>query len=92
MDMRVVIEVVATGPAEAAGLQGSERELTVDGLHYLIGGDVMVAIDGEPILAFEDIVAYLVDTDVGQTLHLTVLREGQELTVDLILGTRPTSP
>ena len=42
------IECVVPGsPAESAGLRAGDREVTVDGLTFLAGGDVVVAIDGD---------------------------------------------
>jgi 2-alkenal reductase len=55
-----------------------------------LGGDVITAIDGQAVKRFEDMVSYLFNnTAVGQTVELTVLRAGNEETVELILGARP---
>jgi serine protease Do len=87
----LVMTVVAGGPAEAAGLIGSDQQATVDGQEVTVGGDVIVAIDGTPIRDFDTLVAYLVNhTTVGQAVTLTVLRDGQETAVSVTLGTRPT--
>ena len=54
------------------------------------GGDLIVAIDGQPITTSDDLISYLVfETVVGQTVDLTVVRDGQEISLPLTLGARP---
>jgi putative serine protease PepD len=53
----MVHEVTAGGPAAKAGLRGANRTTIVDGTQYAIGGDIIVAIDGQPIEEFEDLQA-----------------------------------
>lgn len=88
----LVIDVAPGSPAEKAGLQGSARQTTINGQQVNMGGDVITAIDGQPVKQFDDLIAYLADsTAVGQTVTLTVLRQGKEQTISLTLGTRPAS-
>jgi serine protease Do len=88
----LVAEVIEGSPADDAGLQGSARTVEIDGLQAIVGGDVIVAIDGEPVREFEDLVVYLArNTEVGQTIELTILRDGDEETMALTLAARPTS-
>ena len=54
------------------------------------GGDLVIAIDGQPIVDFSDMNSYLVfHTQPGQTIELTVLRGGEELVIPVTLGARP---
>jgi 2-alkenal reductase len=54
------------------------------------GGDLIIAIDGQTILDTEQLIAYLVfNTEVGQTINLTVLRGNETVTVPLTLTARP---
>jgi serine protease Do len=88
----LVIEVLPNSPAEKAGLQGSARQATINGQQVNVGGDVITAIDGQPVKQFDDLTAYLADsTTVGQTVTLTILRQGKEMTVNLTLGARPAT-
>ncbi len=67
-------------PADEAGLIGQQGP----------GGDLIIAVDGRPVLEFNDLLSYLVfETTVGQTIELTILRNGQEMTIPLTLGERP---
>lgn len=54
------------------------------------GGDVVVAIDGQTVKSFEDMLTYVaLETVPGQTVELTILRGGQEIKVPVKLGSRP---
>jgi 2-alkenal reductase len=82
----LVIEVVANGPAQRAGLRGGALT-NVRGGQVPAGGDVIIAIEDTPVSKFEDLTSYIFNnTQVGQTVSLTILRQGREQTIDLILG------
>jgi len=86
----LVEEIVPNGPADKAGLQGSDRQVTIDGENVNIGGDVITAIDGTPVKTMDDLIAYLADhTDINQKVMLTILRAGQEKSVEVTLEARP---
>ena len=56
----------------------------------LIGGDVLTAVDGTPIASDRDLTRYLdLNTQVGQTIQLTIWRDGQEMTLPVTLTERP---
>jgi 2-alkenal reductase len=78
-----VTGITPNGPAEDAGLIPAQGD---DGQ----GGDLIVAIDGQPVQDTEQLISYLVfKADVGQTVELTVLRDGETITLPLTLGARP---
>ena len=82
--------VTAGGSAARAGLRGGNREVEVLGVPVMAGGDIIVAIDGYELRDFDDLIAYLVrETEVGQEVVLTIMREGQELKVSVTLDERP---
>ncbi|WP_376791918.1 S1C family serine protease [Thermoflexus sp.] len=86
----LIQEVVPDGPAARAGLRGGSREVLVRGVTVLLGGDIITAIDGHPVSSFDELVSYLVNrTEVGQTVTLTILRDGQERQVQVTLEERP---
>ncbi|MDX1614353.1 MAG: PDZ domain-containing protein [Candidatus Promineifilaceae bacterium] len=86
----LVIETAPEGPAAESGLEDSQETATIDGREIPVGGDVIVAIDGEPIRGMDDLITYLArNTQVGQNVDLTVIRQGAETTVPVTLGARP---
>jgi S1-C subfamily serine protease len=86
----LVIDLAEDGPADQAGLRGSETTITVDGSEVGIGGDVIVEIDDQRILGMDDLIVYLVkQTRPGQVVKLTLLRDDQVGTLEVRLGERP---
>jgi 2-alkenal reductase len=78
-----VISVTAGSPADRAGLVPAQSNSGR-------GGDLVVAIDNQTIVDFSDLNSYLVfHTRVGQTIELTVLRNGEPVVLPLTLGARP---
>lgn len=74
-------------PAETAGLVGSG---ITDIGEPLPGGDLIIAVDGVPVGNTDDLISFLVfETQMGQTIDLTVIRDGEEMNIPLTLGERP---
>jgi S1-C subfamily serine protease len=83
-----VTSVTAGGPADVAGIIAAPAGQGPIGAGR--GGDLIVAIDGREVKDFHDLISYLVfETEVGQTVQVTVLRSGQPVTLPVILGERP---
>lgn len=86
----LIIETVEDGPAAEAGLQGSDRRVRQNDTELPVGGDVVIAIDDQPVHTMDDLIVYLVEeTRPGQAITLTVLREGEEVEIEVTLGERP---
>ena len=78
-----VLSITPGGPAAEAGLIGANSATGR-------GGDLIVALNDQPINNFADLNAYLTfNTEAGQTIEVTVLRNGQLETLSLTLGARP---
>lgn len=90
----LVIRVLPRTPAARAGLRGSAEE--VDPRFTGIcpdaaGGDLVTAIDDQTVTSFDDILVYLQrNTSPGDTVIMTVLRDGEEQQIELTLGARPS--
>jgi S1-C subfamily serine protease len=85
-----IASVERGSPADDAGLQAGTQEQTVNGQPYTTDGDVVTALDGEPIGSAADLVAELAAKQPGDQVTLTVSRGGETLSVDVTLGTRPS--
>jgi len=86
----MIQSVVSGGPAATAGLKAGTQQSVVEGNQIYLGGDIITAINGTRILNGDALSAYLeANTLPGQTISLTVIRNGQTMTIPLVLGTRP---
>ena len=81
--------VVPDGPANGV-LQGSDGSETIDGVEAPTGGDVIRQLDATPTPARQALANFLaLETSPGDTIDVTVLRDGETQTVELTLGSRP---
>ena len=86
----LVIDVTKGGPADEAGIKGGTNAVTINGQQLNVGGDIITAIDGEPLTTMDDLISYLSrSTEVGQTVELSGLRDGKEITFKAALTARP---
>lgn len=86
----VIQQVDQNGPAGIAGLRNAANPVVVDGFQVPSQADIITAIDSEPVTGFNSLIAYLASsTQPGQTVTLTVLRDGQQVLLPVTLGARP---
>lgn len=82
--------IVEDGPAFKAGLLGSTGTEKVRGRTVPTGGDVIVAIDDQPIMSFDDLLIYVsLHSSPGDEIFLSILRDGEILKIPIILEARP---
>ena len=79
--------------AGQAGLKGGSQQQTQAGTRQIAaGGDIITALDGKPMKRPEDFISYLeTSKKAGDTLTVTILRNGQQQDVQLTLGQRPAA-
>ncbi len=86
----MVTSVDEGGPAASAGIRAAEALVEVGRFDVPVDGDVILAIDGMPIASMLDLVLHLdLNTVVGDTVALTILRDGEELEFRAALAERP---
>ena len=85
----LISDVVQGGPADDAGLQGSEREETFQGVPISVGGDVIVAVDGTKLQRESDLAELVSRQRPGKTVTLEVIRDGESRDVEVELEARP---
>jgi S1-C subfamily serine protease len=79
-------------PARTAGLQSGNQVVRFGQYVLPIGGDVIVAVDGEVVKSMGNLTVYLEErTTIGDTVQLTIVRNGAERTVSVKLAMRPTA-
>jgi len=85
----LIVDVVEDGPADQAGLQAGNRTETIRGNPINLGGDVIVQIDNREINNYGDLTNYLLSqTSPGDTVNMTVIRDGERTQVPFTLGGR----
>jgi serine protease Do len=86
----VMINVVEPGgAAEAAGLQGAQFGVMVGGQEIPAGGDIITAVDGTPVTSAAELQRQIFARAEGETVELTILRDGEEQTVEVTLARVP---
>ncbi|MDY6765622.1 MAG: trypsin-like peptidase domain-containing protein [Halobacteria archaeon] len=85
----LVVDVLEDGPSKGV-LEPSNSNETVDNIQVPTGGDVIIAINGTRIASQEELASYLMTrTSPGDTIEVTVIRDGEVTTVEVTLGKRP---
>jgi 2-alkenal reductase len=87
-----VTSVVPNGPAAKAGIVAGTTPLSVSGTSTNVnsGGDLIIAIDNQPVVTFSDMIRYLIlNKSPGDTVTLTIMRGDQKKDIPVVLGTRP---
>lgn len=88
----LIARIYRDSPADRAGVRIAQQEVIFGNRRYLIGGDVLTAIDGRPLRTWEQLNAYLdEEASVGQTVTLEILRDGETLTLQATLQDTPES-
>jgi 2-alkenal reductase len=88
----VVQSVVEGSPAEKAGFRAGNEEAEFSGVRLRVGGDLIVAINGEDVADAEDVVRAVTNRLPGQTARFTILRGSERRVIELVLGERPANP
>jgi S1-C subfamily serine protease len=83
----LLIQSVEEGsPADEAGLRGPRQAVIVDNYRLGIGGDFVVAVEGQPVEGIETLTRAFNRKRAGDTLNLTVYRNGRNQQVAVRLG------
>jgi len=87
VDAGVLIQkVIPGGAAERAGMRGGNEQAYVGNTPIMLGGDLIVAIDGQEVTDPQDINALMDKHQAGDTISVTIYRGRKQITLKLILG------
>ena len=82
----LIYEIIRGSPAERAGLRGADREVIIGNYRVPVGGDLIMAIDGQPVQEETDLNRFLRRKRPGETVVLTIFRGGRTMTVKVELA------
>ncbi len=87
----LVAQVVPNSPAEKAGLKANETIISPDSGNYMLGGDIIISVEGFPIRSMEELLSYMSDNvRPGDQITLEVISfNGQRRDVNISVGSRP---
>ena len=87
----LIVKVQPDSPAQEAELEGGDDPIRFQGLEVDAGGDVIVAVDGEDLVAEADLPRIISLLDPGDEVTVEIIRDGEHQDVDVTLGERPDS-
>jgi S1-C subfamily serine protease len=88
----LVTEIAPGSPADKSGIRGGDMPVTnITGFEELrLGGDIIMNIDDQKVNKTDDLLSYIeTNKQVGDTVTMTILRDGNLIEIDLVLGARP---
>lgn len=85
----IVVQVVAGGPADKAGLIGGQRTVRVGNTIVVVGGDIILEMDGKPVEEAQQMIRSVSEKEAGDKVSLVLLRQGKRLDITATLGEAP---
>jgi len=86
----LIVQVTSGSGADQAGINGGNQPVNINDETILIGGDILIAINGNKVINGDNLISYLEEyTLPGQIVNLTIIRDNQTLNVPVELGRRP---
>ncbi|MHB1935200.1 MAG: S1C family serine protease [Acidobacteriaceae bacterium] len=82
----LVERTVAGGPADRAGIHGGNQQAYLGNTPIYIGGDLIVAIDGDQVTNDQDIAQIMDGHQAGQTVTVTIYRGQKQMNIKVVLG------
>jgi S1-C subfamily serine protease len=85
----LVEKVSSNSPAAVAGLKAGHQVVDLGAQQYLVGGDIIVTVNGTRIVNYDTLATYLERNSLpGQTLYVGVIRSGKHQTIQITVGTQ----
>jgi S1-C subfamily serine protease len=86
----LITQITDGGAADLAALQGGNKQVRINNEWLIIGGDVIIGVDGTRIINGDSFMSYLEEhTTPNQTIAVTILRNNQTRDISLVLQQRP---
>jgi S1-C subfamily serine protease len=88
----LVVDIDEGSPAQKAGLRGGSLNVIVEGEPWVLGGDIVQAVNGLEITTAEEFAAILKTIEIGQVVTLRVSRNGSYLNIEATIEEHPQAP
>jgi S1-C subfamily serine protease len=86
----LITQITNGGAADLADLQGGNKQARINNEWMIIGGDIIIGVDGTRIINGDSFMSYLEEhTTPNQTITVTILRNNQTQDISLVLQQRP---
>ena len=82
----LVVQVEPNSLADEAGLKGGDKTTTINGQQIIIGGDIITALNNQPISDIQELKAALAQLTTDQGMELTILRGKTEIQITIQPG------
>ena len=82
----LIVRVTPGGAADHAGLHGGTEQAYLGNMPILVGGDLIVAMDDQPVQDERDLAQMMNNHRAGDKVKITVYRGKKKIDVDVILG------
>ena len=82
----LISQAIPGGAADRAGLRGGTERAYLGNMAIMLGGDVIVAIDGEKIDTQQDLAQIMNNHRAGDTVRITIYRNKKKMDVSVTLG------
>ena len=92
VDGLLIVDVEDGSPAAETGLRAGELDVTIEGEPWVLGGDIIVSINGHEVKNSEQYLKVFRQLKAKQAITLKLYRDGEAHTLDITLGERPLPP
>ncbi|MDQ1388885.1 MAG: hypothetical protein QOF56_2339 [Acidobacteriaceae bacterium] len=82
----LIVQVTPGGSAEQAGLHGGTERAYLGNIPIMLGGDLIIAIDGEKVQDEQDLSQMMNNHRAGDTVKVTIIRNKKKMDVNVALG------
>lgn len=86
----LVLDVEDGSPAEKTGLRAGKLDVVIEGEPWVLGGDIIIAINEQPVRTNEQFGKVFHQLKAEQSVDLTIVREGEFSSRTVTLGERPS--